>query len=293
MKDIRIYDLNFRLLAIEPFYFSFHYTEKLRGIGNFEIHLKKDSDLLKLSLPCLVEMGNFHGIATGLQVSSEGIIYGRTLNFLLSKRICRPFDCSGMDGGEILSAVTEKYLSDFALCASAEFTPPEGFAIAKADTVSSVLTKLCGDGGYELTADFGLGKYVLKYVPVHENPYPFSESSGFADNVVMGVNYAGYANFTTFGDEIISAAEAEGAYRWEALPEGDSDSEVLTNLKGFTPDFTVTAKLTAPGYKQDYFLGDLFLTDDGRQVMLSEISADIDENGENLEPKLEIAGLRE
>ncbi len=288
MKDIRFYDLLFNLIYIEPKYLSVHFCEKLSGTGSFEIHLPP-GHADNLSLPCLVVFGDFCGIATGLRTSSDTAVFGKTLNFLLSKRICLPFTADTESGAEIMQRLTDTYISDFAVFENTcDFTAEADFAVSNATPLLNVVTRLCSSGGHCLAADFDAKKYVLKFLPRRSSPLRLSADTGVADNLTHTVNCSSYASYTRFGDKILEPDALTGVYRWEAMPSGDSESESLDLLLQQKVSRSISADIRRLIYGKDYFLGDIFDTDSGVRAVMTEITCDCDSDGERYTPVFEV-----
>lgn len=95
MYDIRIYDFEFNLLHIEPQIISANWTVKYNEIGTFEGHFDQMGDIVPICLDnkyLVVVQGNYQAIVTGKQIDgNEFILYGRTVNWILSRRVVPNF----------------------------------------------------------------------------------------------------------------------------------------------------------------------------------------------------------
>lgn len=120
MNDIYFYDFNFKLLHILPRTESINYSIYYNKIGNCEIHTPTSAKLLKLItennvIICqMIETVNVQCMATGFKVSGyELIIFGRTLNHLLKKRVVIPFATVTTDAQTLVrSLITDAYMTD-------------------------------------------------------------------------------------------------------------------------------------------------------------------------------------
>ena len=88
MEDIRIYDYEFNLLHIEHDIVSCNWTIHENAIGSFEMHFPLTSNLISVIMQnryLVAVQGKKQAIITGRQVNTEGVLYGRTCNWLLSR----------------------------------------------------------------------------------------------------------------------------------------------------------------------------------------------------------------
>ena len=103
MTDIRIYDFNFNLLCIMSDVVSSSWSIKYNGIGTYEGHFRindRISDII-LSTPYMIIVeGTKQAVCTGKIADKELLVCGRTLNFLLSKRVMPPFKTKEIFGDE-------------------------------------------------------------------------------------------------------------------------------------------------------------------------------------------------
>ena len=105
MEDIRIYDTDFNLLYIENNVISSNWSVYFNSVGTFEIHTLADTETAQIiinnlnmeknRLPVIVQ-GDLQGIVTGVRLSSDFAIYGKTCNWLLSRKIVPKFISSDL-----------------------------------------------------------------------------------------------------------------------------------------------------------------------------------------------------
>lgn len=103
MMDIRVYDFDFNLLSIMNDVISSSWCLKYNGIGTYEGHFKlgeRTSDILLENKYIILTEGENQAVCTGKIADSELLICGRTLNWLLSKRVMPPFKTGELFGGE-------------------------------------------------------------------------------------------------------------------------------------------------------------------------------------------------
>ena len=88
MEDIRIYDFEFNLLHIEHDIASCNWKLYDNEIGTFEMHFPISSDLTVIAMQksyLVAVQGSKQAIITGRQIGDEGVLYGRTCNWILTR----------------------------------------------------------------------------------------------------------------------------------------------------------------------------------------------------------------
>ncbi len=108
MEDIRIYDFEFNLLHIEHDIKSSNWSLYENDIGNFELHFPLTSNLVNVMMKntyLVAVQGAKQAIITGKQVTTEGILYGRTCNWILTRFVTpEEFNTTELkDSGKITS----------------------------------------------------------------------------------------------------------------------------------------------------------------------------------------------
>lgn len=94
MTDIRIYDFNFKLLLIISDVISSCWSIKYNGIGTYEGHFRlndRASDIILKNPYLIITEGENQAVCTGKIAEKELLVAGRTVNWLLSKRVMPPF----------------------------------------------------------------------------------------------------------------------------------------------------------------------------------------------------------
>lgn len=103
MRDIRIYDFEFNLLMVMCDVISSQWRLHYRGIGTFEGHFRLDdkiTDVILSNKYIVVVQGNLQAVCTGKIVSDELVVCGRTVNWILTKRVRPPFKTSKIFEGQ-------------------------------------------------------------------------------------------------------------------------------------------------------------------------------------------------
>jgi len=102
MRDIRVYDFEFNLLCIMTDVISSSWHILYNGVGTYEGHFRlKDeiSDIILSNRYIVIVQGDLQAICTGKIVDDELTVCGRTVNWILTKRVRPPFKTSEIFGG--------------------------------------------------------------------------------------------------------------------------------------------------------------------------------------------------
>lgn len=97
MEDIRIYDFDFQLLHIEHNISSCYWNVFYNDIGTFEGTFPLDSPITKVLFShkyLFLTQGNLQAIITGKTADKVLHVYGKTPNWILSRRTIAPFKTS-------------------------------------------------------------------------------------------------------------------------------------------------------------------------------------------------------
>lgn len=92
--DIRVYDFDFKLLCIMSDAISSSWTVRYNGIGTYEGHFRlndKVSQAILNETYIVIVEGENQAVCTSKMAEGELLVCGRTVNWLLSKRIMPPF----------------------------------------------------------------------------------------------------------------------------------------------------------------------------------------------------------
>ena len=101
MRDIRIYDFEFNLLCIMTDIISSEWHLLYNGVGTYEGHFRlsdKITDIIMANRYIVIVQGDLQAICTGRIIDNELTVCGRTVNWILSKRVRPPFKTSEIFG---------------------------------------------------------------------------------------------------------------------------------------------------------------------------------------------------
>lgn len=94
-EDIRLYSLRFELMAIAHRVKSSAWEIYYNKAGTFEAHIAIDKYIAPIMFDTafiIAVEGDRQAFCTAVQINTELVLYGRTLNWLLSKRTVMPFN---------------------------------------------------------------------------------------------------------------------------------------------------------------------------------------------------------
>lgn len=196
MEDVRIYDFACNLLHIEHNIASCNWTFYENDIGTFEMHFPLSSKLTKIVAEnryLVAVQGTKQAIVIGQQFLNEGVLYGRSCNWLLTRFcIATPFNTDSLFDEKIIAAKDAqtvcKYLMEQGMNGVSEFVFEENNA-AEFDEVflenSEVVSVFClvqdvmhqAGGGHRLKLDVAGKRWVFSLTTGKTLPVTLSEDS--------------------------------------------------------------------------------------------------------------------
>lgn len=173
MEDIRIYDYEFNLLHIEHDIVSCNWTLHENDIGTFEMHFPLTSRLVRLVMEqryLVAVQGSKQAVITGRQLDiTEGVLYGRSCNWLLS-RFCvsESFDTDALfEAGTIAARDAQsvcRYILDLGMAGLMDFEEAEGLSFGEVYVENKGVTAV-SDLVQDCLAKDGAGHTVLFDIP--------------------------------------------------------------------------------------------------------------------------------
>ena len=94
MRDIRIYDFEFNLLCIMTDVVSSRWHLLYNGVGTYEGHFRMSdeiSDIILKNRYIVITQGDLQAICTGRIAGEDLTVCGRTVNWILTRRVRPPF----------------------------------------------------------------------------------------------------------------------------------------------------------------------------------------------------------
>lgn len=117
MRDVVFYDFDFNRLGDFPEFSSFNLEKKYLGYGSAELHysLKNHEiiELLEENPYVFFVAGDMSAVVTGWRVDEDIAVFGRTPEWLLTKRGVRAFEKTGKTAEEIAREAVIDSASDF------------------------------------------------------------------------------------------------------------------------------------------------------------------------------------
>lgn len=176
IPDIHFFDFDFKLLHTENEFTSSNWTVYYNDIGTFEAHFDLNSDTLPIVMEndfLVAVQGNLSAIIVGKKVTDELIIYGRTCNWLLTKRITNAFGTTKDKIDVILNAKVKKAFSDSPLYVedtNSNLPTITASRDDKCETFSFVQESLQSENlGHKLEFDFLNSKWIFKILKGNDN----------------------------------------------------------------------------------------------------------------------------
>ncbi len=286
MSDIRIYDFEFNLLKICHNYISSNWSIYYNDVGSFEAHFPVTDDVSKVlfSNDYLVAVQDGKtAIVTGKQAIDEIVIYGRTPNWLLSKRITLPFgEITGTVEDLTRNVISETYGQDvIGVTKGIMWGEPAGvtemFSLSRTDAKTTFdIVKEClnkNKAGHRLFFDTVQKAWVYTVIMGRSLPLVVSEDNLNAHDTQYTSDCLDYCSGGWFKEEqpedqegnkpdpiwkyIDSDSTKMGLYRWDCTLSGSAENEASDELvtKAYNRQISMQTRNLVWG--KDYKLGDI------------------------------------
>lgn len=266
------YDFEFNLLLAETKVISSKWTVYYNGVGSFEAHLPLTSEVVGLVTDnryLVVVQDGLSAIVIGKELRDELIIYGRTCNWILSKRITPEFQSVSGSAGQLASGFVGTAFSDVEnfVTENSDIGEVIDFESKQSTTLNVVVDCLNQSKlGHKVTFDTSEKRWVFDVLKGNENDLIMSEANKNAYNTVISADILDLATCGRFYQEtedgLVSTVyegdtEKTGIYRWEAELDGKSSSEAGVSLKKMAEKNEVTLTARGAVFGKDYALGDI------------------------------------
>lgn len=282
MQDIRVYDFEFNLLHIENRYISSNFDLMYNDVGSTEYHFPIQSDILPVIMEndyLVLIQGDKQSIVTGKQITSDLAVFGRTCNWILTRRTTPAFKTSELsinkDSESVARWVVEQAFSDvdnFVLGPVCGLESYEEFwrntTNVTFDVVRDCLARQ--DAGHRVLFDTANKQWVFEVYQGTKRQTIVSEANRSAYDTQYTENLAdyytsGYYEFTPEAEEgqepppsewLYLSGDKTGIYKWDAVLSGSTESEAKSDLKNRRWEKEITASLRNMEFGKDYQLGD-------------------------------------
>lgn len=290
--DVRFYNFDFELIHIENHIISSNWTLYNNSLGGFELHFALDGDMVSMlksnfsyaeNKMLVAVCGSRQGIVTGVRFGEDCAVFGKTCNWLLSKRACPPFTSSKLNfDGSAYGLAKQCVENCFADVENLRILPCGNFENIFADRifyrnvynpVSEVVEDILtlGGGGHYMyfnvqnkTWDLTVTRNKNTGLTVSENNKNthsmehIYEIGSCADSAWYEAEVYDSENLLTgFEWKNVSKNEKSGIYRWEVVFSAENSSEALKYLDKKTVTDEISSKIKRLKFEFDYNLGDV------------------------------------
>ena len=300
MTDIRIYDFEFNLLCIMTDSISSEWHLLYNGVGTYEGHFRlKDeiSDIILSNKYIVIVQGNLQAICTGRIVDKELTVCGRTVNWILTKRVRPPFKTSEIfgnyrsaetillyclkkgfksppqinaDGVETDTVDYNKAVSNFR-CPDSTSTPAmtSYFWRNSANDLEAISVDLCNklNRGHRVVFDVENKLWRFEFIYPRENNVLISKESitaydfEYIDDILSEASGGWYPDSTDADGETnwvyIRSQEKIGIYDWDCVLSSSGKSEAVDELVRKSETKKIQSRLRNLKFGVDYNLGDV------------------------------------
>lgn len=256
------YDYEFNPLLTERHVLKSAWEIKYNGIGSFEAQLPAKSDaaaLLAEHRYLVVRDEISCAVVVGYQMSDTLTIYGRTCNWILSKRIVEPTEYSG-DAAKLARGIIESEFADTGIVAEADIS---GETVSLAEETrapaSDVISKLLGRAGLGHSLEYDTENKVWRFHVLcgKERPLMISEANRNAWDMSLTEDILDYYTCAVYDGGTVEKDEKTGLYRWQTDLLAKSEEEAAAKLCELRRNSELTLKLRGLEYGKDFELGDI------------------------------------
>jgi hypothetical protein len=263
---IAFYDYEFNCILVENKVIRWQFTKLYNGIGTFVAYLPATSDAVRLVMEndyLVCRFGGEYGVVTGKEIGSELVIYGRTLNWLLSKRVTLPRESSVCYTGDFVQNIFEEAYSgsEGIVFGSMQKGTENSFCVSAPKPMSALvfdalsLDKL----GNELVFDKENRRWVFNLLKGEDRSLLISEINKNASSVNITENISEIANlcyYKTKNGYQSSGERLDGLYHFETYVSSDDKEDADARLSESRKESSVKLNTQGIWYKRDYNLGD-------------------------------------
>lgn len=273
MEDLRFYDFNLNLLAIENKFSSSMWNIYFNDIGKAEVHLPYNAKSLPIIFEnkyLLMSQGEKAAIVTGKQFGKDCVIYAKTPNWILTRRAVLPFS-DLKAGAEAL--VREKVQEVFGDCENIVLGNECGLndevEISRENPESAfdVICDICDEakGGHRMFFDFDSKKWVFEMLKGKKLETDISESALTAYDTEYVFDIQDYFSCGLFHNEeneesfydYTACDSLEGIYKWQKVLSSKNEIEAKAELAKNKAEEKILTKVRKLKWGRDYNLGDI------------------------------------
>ena len=203
MEDLRFYDYEFNLLCVIPTVIEVMWDIKFNGVGTFEASIIPDSKVTSALMGrdhIVVIQGTKQAIIT--EKFAEGnklTLYGRTMNYILTKRVILPFDIKDKNvenkAFKLIEKLVEESFPEIEVEIPQEDEEIEFYRLVMyelEEIICDILDKV--NAGHRVYYDIKKEKWILKIAKQKENNILLSEENGNIYNATYREGVLDFAN---------------------------------------------------------------------------------------------------
>lgn len=270
--DIRFYNWEGQLVCILPRMQSANWYVYYNAVGTLEIHMSINTPQAKTILEnkyLLVLSGKLQAVVVIKRIEKhELVLYGRTLNWLLEKRVVLPFEersrntinevkkcitecCTYMRIGNLPNTITEK---------------EETIERINAETVETAVSSVLGlvNLGHEVRCEKGSGgnvSYIFNVLESRETEIVLSEDLRNVQELCYREDALDYCSSGYYLKDDkwvkIDKDTKSGIYDFEDVLTSDNKGDAVNELKNLRWTKLCEGKIKTLKYGEDYELGDV------------------------------------
>lgn len=281
MEDIYFYNFEFQLLHIEAEAISVNWRVYYNAVGQFEAHFSLDSEVLSLlggAFYLVAVQGSRSAVITGWQAGNDLAVFGRTCNWLLSKRVVPAFEEKTGSAEEIARGLVEAAFSDTECFVTEKAQPVSAGSITFAQKEYGLLSEAvcsCLDlsqAGHEVVFDTKNKLWIYRDRRGSELSLMVSEANRnaadteFASDCLEVCDSGWYKQLqeeTESGETpepvwtLLNDGKTQGIYQWECILSGGTQEEAGRELAKMVRNEQGTVNAVGLIWNKDYKLGDI------------------------------------
>ncbi len=194
MTDVLFYDFDFNLLADFPRAISINLTQNYCGYGTAELHFSlAETELINLleeNPYVFFRVGESSAIITGWKIGEDVAVFGRTPEWLLTKRGVAELSKKNMTPEKIVRTAVSSSAGDFVTLGELEeIGTPQDYSTDKVRVLYDVVCEVLGAQGlgFRLTPDINAKQFVFSVYSGQESLCMISPSNRTAYDMTYTV----------------------------------------------------------------------------------------------------------
>lgn len=268
--DLKLYDWEGRLVCIVPKMQSVNWHVYYRGVGTLEVHMNVNAPQAKTILEnkyLLAFTGRLQAVIVIKKIEKhELVLYGRTLNWFLKKRVVLPFEERSRNSMQEVKKCIPEYMREGTFPSEVEELE-DVIERTSAETAESAIAGILElvNLGYEVRGEKGADgsvSYVFNVLEGKNTSIVLSEELRnvheliYTDDMLDYCTTGYYLKDETW-TEYVNDAEKEGIYKFEGVLMSENKANAGNELKELRWKRICEGKIKSLKYGEDYELGDI------------------------------------